>query len=234
MEDIYSREYVINLLKQVGVHEYKIIHSQTVANLAVNIGKQIIKEGHPVCMQVVELGSLLHDLGISKTLDDTSPNHASIGGDMARKYGFCESIARCIEGHEYVIWSKEEGKLFDMDMSRESFRPETWEERVVSFADSAVFVYSEAAREKEFWEDLHCLQKASIPYWKDVFQKYSLGDFDSKHPFIQRQYDHQKTMIKYVKPEFFKDKEYVKLAEKMRKAQIAYGLKVPFPYVEEL
>ncbi len=234
MEDIYKKEYIYDLLKKVGLHEYKIIHSKTVANLALKIGKQVFKEGYPICLQSVEAGSLLHDIGIARTKDDVSPNHSSIGAEMARNFGYCDKVVKSIEAHEYVIWTKEEGKMFDMEMSRDSFRPESWEERVVSFADNSVFVHTECGREKDYWEDLRCLQKASIPYWKDVFAKYNLGEFKNDHQFIKRQFDHQKTMLQYVKPEFFEDDEYQELSTEMKNAQKKFGLKVPFPYEENL
>lgn len=234
MEDIYNKNNILKLIKRVNLYEYKIIHSKTVANLAVNIAKNAMKVGYPICIQSIEAGAMLHDIGIAKTLDDASPNHSSIGAEIARENGYCDKVARCIEAHEYVIWTKEEGKLFDMEMSRESFRPESWEERIVSYADAVVFVYSEVAREKDYWEDPRCLQKAAIPYWRKVFQKYSLGEFEVNHPFIQRLYEQQKNMLQYVKPEFFRDPEYIKLDEQMKKAQIDFGLKVPFAYEENL
>lgn len=232
--NIYDKEYIIKFLRDLKLHEHKVTHCKAVANLAVNIAKEVMKEGKPVCIKAVEVGSLLHDVGIAKTIDDVSPNHSVIGGVIAREHGYCDEVARCIENHEYVIWSREEGKLFDMEMKRDSFRPETWEEKVVAFADNALFIYSEADRRKEFWEDIYSLAKASIPYWRGVFKKYNLGDFSTKHPFTERQYIHLKEMRKYAKPEFFEDKEYKELVEQMRKEHIASGIQVPFPYVEEL
>lgn len=234
MTDIYSKSNVLKLLKKIDLHEYKIIHSKVVANLAVNIAKNITKLGYPICTQSVEAGALLHDIGVTKTFDDASPNHSVIGAQIARENGYCDKVVRCIESHEYIIWTKEEGKLFDMDMMRESFCPESWEEKIVSYADIVVFVYSEAAREKDYWEDPNCLQKAAFPYWSEVFKKYSLGKFEENHLFMQRLHEQQKNMLKYVKPDFFKNPEYIKLAEQMKKAQIDFGLKVPFDYEENL
>ena len=234
MVDIYSKDYIIQFLVDKDLHEYKITHSKAVAILAVNIAKEAMTKGNPVCLQAVETGALLHDLGISRTIDDLCPNHASLGGEIAREHGYCDEVARCIEDHEYVIWSKEEGKLFDMEMKRDSFRPETWEEKIVSFADYALFVYSEAAREKEFWEDWYSLAKTSAPYWRDVFKKYKLGGYNKKHPFYERAHLAAKEMRKFVKPEFFEDEEYKELVEKMREEQRASGILVPFPYEEEL
>jgi putative nucleotidyltransferase with HDIG domain len=235
MEDIYSRKYIVNFLRETGVLEYKILHSIAVAVLALKIAGKVSKdENYLVDKKIVEAGALLHDIGISKTIDDLSPNHSSIGGELVRAHNYSEEIARCIEDHEYVIWSREDGEKLDMIMIRESFRPETWEEKVVSYADHVVFVYSECNKVKDFWEDLRCLQKASLPYWVDVFKKYFLGDLDATHPFIVRQYGHQKEMKKFVDPSFFADEEYKDIAEKMQKAQIEYGLKVPFAYADEL
>lgn len=234
MADIYSKDYIIKLLRKEGLHEYKILHSIGVANIALKIAQEVKKEGYPVDMKTVQTGALLHDIGISKTVDDASPSHASIGGEIARKYGYSEEVARCIEDHEAMIATKEEGKQIGMQMSRDSFIPQTWEEKVVAYADHVLFIVSECLREKDFWEDPHCAERAILPYWKDVFKKYSVGEFNSKHPFMQREYEFHQEMKKYVKPEFFKDEEYKKEVEQMHKAQRAYGLKLPFPYAEEL
>jgi len=235
MEDIYSREYIVNFLRETGLHEYKILHSVGVAILAIKISEKISKdENCLVNKKIVEAGSLLHDIGISKTIDDLSPNHTTIGGEIARSHNYREEVARCIEDHEYCVWTKEEGKMVGMIMNRESFRPETWEEKVVSYADHVLFVYSECNKIKDFWEDPTCIQKAAFPYWVDVFKKFSLDNIDAKHPFIVRQYWHQMEMKKYIDPNFFEDTEYIDITEKMRQAQVKYGLKVPFPYADNL
>jgi len=234
MADIYSKEYIIELERKEGLHEYKILHCILVANIALKIAQEVKKAGYPVDMKTVQTGALLHDIGISKTVDDASPAHASIGGEIARKYGYSEEVARCIEDHEVVFTTEEEGKQLGMQMNRDSFIPQTWEEKVVAYADLVVFVVAECDREKDFWEDPHSIQKAIVPDWKAVFKKYSAGEFNSKHPFVQRVYAFHKEMKKYVKPEFFKDEEYKKEVEQMREAQRAYGLEVPFPYAEKL
>jgi uncharacterized protein len=234
MADIYSKDYIIELLRKVGLHEYKILHSIGVANLALKIAKEVEKTGHMIDIKTVQAGALLHDIGISKTIDDASPSHAAIGGELARKYDYSEEVARCIEDHEVVFATKEEGKQTGMQMSRDSFVPQTWEEKVVAYADLALFIVSECQRKKDFWEDPHCAEKAFFPYLKEIFRKYSGVEVDSKHPFLQREYAFHQEMKQYIKPEFFEDEEYKKIVEQMHEAQRAYGLKLPFPYAEKL
>lgn len=234
MTDVYQKKCILELLRKEGLHEYKILHSISVANLALKIAQELEKTGHPVDMKTVQAGALLHDVGISKTIDDVSPSHAAIGGQIARKYGYSEEVARCIENHEALIANKEEATQVGVETNRNSLLPKTWEEKIVAYADHVVFVVAECGREKDFWEDPHCLQKAILPYWKDVFKKYSAGEFNSKHPFMQREYEFHQEMKKYVKRGFFEDEEYKREVEQMRRAQKAYGLKLPFPYAEKL
>jgi len=234
MPDIYTKDYIIELLRKAGLHEYKILHSLAVASLAFKIAKEVEKAGHPIDMKTVRSGALLHDIGISQTIDDASPSHAAIGGELVRKYGYSEEVARCVQDHEAVVATQEEGKQIGMQMNRDSFLPQTWEEKIVAYADLALFIVSECLREKDFWENSHCAEKAFFPYLQEVFRKYSTIEVDSKHPFLQREYAFHQEMKKYIKPEFFEDEEYKKVVGQMHKAQKAYGLKLPFPYAEKL
>ncbi len=53
-------------------------------------------------VEVARMGGLLHDLG--KAVDfEIEGTHATIGADIARKYGVPEAVVNCIEGHHHEV-----------------------------------------------------------------------------------------------------------------------------------
>lgn len=234
MTIVQKQEPIINLLRQENVPEYKILHSMAVAHVAIAVAKEIQKAGHNLDLDTVYAGAMLHDSGISKTTDDASPNHALFGGEIARKHGFSEAVARCVENHEYVIASRSESLQFQMELSRDSCMPATWEEKAVSYADIVILVVEECCRQDAFLTDPECVQKATLPYWRDVFHKYAAGNINRQHPFMKRLFDFHQEMKGFVKPAIFDDPGYQEVVTRMREAQTRYGLQVPFDYVENL
>ncbi len=103
------------LLRDLGLPEHIIQHSVAVAEKAVAIAERIQAAGHPVNIEIVELGALLHDIGRIRA---QGIHHAELGGQIIRNHGFSEPIARIAETH-----------------SLNDFHPESIEEKIVCYTD---------------------------------------------------------------------------------------------------
>jgi uncharacterized protein (TIGR00295 family) len=225
-----NRDRVVKLLREVGVPEYKIYHSELVADVALIVARRLKAEGHEIDVDTVHLGALLHDIGIAVTGDDLSPQHASIGANMARKHGFPEAVARCIESHELLGLPGNEGNELGVSMGRESFVPQNWEEKAVMFADHVVLAWGEC--EKDLWADRLCIAKACFPYTQKIYRRWAGKEVTAEHNSNHRGVRVYREMMPYLSPADLAGLEDE--AEKMRAAQIAYGLQVPFPYADDL
>jgi uncharacterized protein len=70
-------------------------HSIATSRKAVEIAEKIRKAGHPVDIELVSVGALLHDIGRCRTHDI---EHNYEGGRLLREMGF-EELARAVERH---------------------------------------------------------------------------------------------------------------------------------------
>jgi uncharacterized protein len=225
-----DRSKIFALLREEGVPEYKIIHSDLVADVALVIARRVKESGFQIDLDTVEQGALLHDLGISATRDDLSPQHASIGAEMARKRGFPEAVARCIESHELLGLPRNEAEDLGVTMNRGSYVPQTWEEKAVMFGDHVVLAWGEC--QKDLWADPLCISKACYPYLQKVYRRWAKKEVGPEHPSNRRGVEVYLEMMPLLRPEDLAALE--SKAERMRNLQKAYGLEVPFPYADDL
>jgi len=225
-----NRNKILALLREKGVPEYKVIHSELVADVALVVARRVMEAGFQIDLDTVEQGALLHDLGISATGDDLSPQHASIGAELARKLDFPEAVARCIESHELLGLPRNEAEDLGVTMSRGSYVPQNWEEKAVMFGDHVVLAWGECQR--DLWADPLCISKACYPYLQKVYRRWARKEVSPEHPSNQRGIEVYQEMMPFLRPEDLEPLE--SKAERMRNAQKAYGLEVPFPYAEDL
>ncbi len=205
-----SREKIIALLRCLGLYEAKVKHSIDVADLALRIARAVEDDGIAVNMKIVEAGALLHDIGLTKTFDDFSPEHSVIGADMIRKLGFPERVARCAEVHEGVgaVTRKEAEELkYPILPLKDSYAPQSIEEKIVSASD--LFI----AWSKEFPEEGHkksefdslgepeTIIDVCFPYWRDVYKKKLNKTITRDHPLL-RGATWITEFVRYVRPEF--------------------------------
>jgi|GEM_PF-447322 len=120
----------MKLLLKYKLPKNIVEHSKRVRRTAVRVAKEIRRRGWEVDLKLVEEGSLLHDIGRSKT---HGLEHGYIGGEILRKEGVGEEVARIVERHVLGGISREEAER--MGMPARSFIPETVEEKVVCYAD---------------------------------------------------------------------------------------------------
>jgi uncharacterized protein len=106
---------------------------ETVSKLAVEMAENCKQRGYQVNVQLVEIGALLHDIGRART---HSVHHAVAGAEIAKQLGLPEQVIRIIKRHVGGgITQKEARKL---GWPKDTYTPETLEEKVVSYADKLI------------------------------------------------------------------------------------------------
>jgi uncharacterized protein len=106
---------------------------EKVSQLAVEMAETCKQRGYQVNVQLVEIGALLHDIGRART---HSVHHAVAGAEIAKQLGLPEQVIRIIKRHVGGgITQKEAGKL---GWPKDTYTPETLEEKVVSYADKLI------------------------------------------------------------------------------------------------
>lgn len=123
-----DREFVLELLKKLGVPYSVRRHSLQVAETAIDIANKIKRA--KVDKQLVEIGALLHDVGRAST---HGFGHAFIGGKILRERGFPEELARICERHILGGLDKEDAK--SVGLPEKNFYPVTLEEKIICLAD---------------------------------------------------------------------------------------------------
>lgn len=123
-----SRDECIALLQESGCSDGVVRHCVAVSELAVRIAKRCAAD-----VQLVEVGSLLHDVGRCRS---HGLDHAVVGVEIAKEKKLPESIVRIIERHIGGGITKKEAKR--LGLPEKDFLPKTLEEKIVSHADKLI------------------------------------------------------------------------------------------------
>lgn len=119
----------IELLRKENTPENVIEHSQAVYKKAIEIAANFDN----VDINLIKQGALLHDIGRSKTHDI---NHAIVGVEIARKYGYGTDVLNIIERHIGAGITLEEAK--NLGLPEKSYLPQSLEEKIVAHADNLI------------------------------------------------------------------------------------------------
>lgn len=193
-----ERNRAITLLVEVSTSMYKIHHSMVIADLALAIADQVEEqEGVQLDRFVIEMGSLLHDIGISQTIDDRSPEHSMIGANMVRAAGYPEAVARCVEFHDAggLVPEVIAELALPTTCGKADTLPETWEEKIAVYADFAISFEGEYFQ--DLWNDPIGPAKATYPYIKYVYQHRRGLGFPTEHPQMHYANRFNQEMIGY-------------------------------------
>lgn len=128
-----TRTNAIRFLSKVRCSKNVIEHCIVVSNLATAIARACERRGVAIDVKLVEIGSLLHDVGRSVTHD---VRHGVIGGALARANGFDDRIVRIIETHVGAGIPEEEAEV--IGLPKRDFMPGTVEERIVAYVDKLI------------------------------------------------------------------------------------------------
>lgn len=128
MAVIPSPNKCINLLKIAGCSNKVINHCIAVRDMAVKIAKKL-----DVNIELVEAGSLLHDIGRAKT---HGIHHAIEGVKIAKRLNLDESIIRIIERHIGAGLLSEDTKKLGLPVK--DYLPISLEEKIVCYSDNVI------------------------------------------------------------------------------------------------
>lgn len=124
-----ERKEVMNILKKY-CPENVVEHCLVVNKAAMRIAKKIKENGYDIDLNLVETGSLLHDIGRIKT---HGIRHSYEGGKILKEIGFPDKVIRIVEVHIGAGIPKEEAVL--LGLPEKDFIPKTIEEKIVCYAD---------------------------------------------------------------------------------------------------
>jgi uncharacterized protein len=128
-----NREQALGLLHKCNCSPQVISHSIAVADIAVETASRLEVKGHKINIDLVEAGSLFHDLGRSKT---HTIDHAIAGAQIAQSIGLPETVIRIIKRHVGAGITTEEAQM--LGWPKDIYAPQTLEEKIVSFSDKLI------------------------------------------------------------------------------------------------
>jgi len=112
-------------------------HSRAVQKLALEIAEEV-KKNYDVDINLIKIGSLLHDIGRFKCYKENSIRHGFVGGEILIKEGLAKH-ARIAETHIGVGITKEDIEKQGLNLPLKDFVPETTEEKIIAYADNLIF-----------------------------------------------------------------------------------------------
>ncbi len=126
-------EEALKIMRDAGCPKEVMAHVAAVRELAMRIAKKAQENGHKVDKNLVELGSILHDIGRSKT---HGIDHAVEGAKVARRLGLPDEIVNIIERHVGAGIPKEDA--VKIGLPPKDYIPLTLEEKIVAHADNMI------------------------------------------------------------------------------------------------
>lgn len=121
----------LHLLIEEGVSEKVIKHVTAVHRFSTVIGQKFISTGYSVNMKLLEAGSLLHDIGRSRTHDIS---HAVEGCRIAERLNFPDDLTAIIRNHIGAGISRKEA--IEKGLPAADYIPQSLEEKIVAAADN--------------------------------------------------------------------------------------------------
>jgi len=116
------------MLRENGCDEQVVMHCLAVSDLAVRIARKCGAD-----VELVEVGSLLHDLGRCRS---HAIDHAVRGAEIASEKKLPSAVIKIIERHIGGGISQAEAK--SLGLPEKDFTPKTLEEKIVSHADNLI------------------------------------------------------------------------------------------------
>ncbi len=109
---------------------YVISHIEIVTKKALEIGKKLKEKGFDVDLELLEIGSYLHDIGRSVTHD---VGHAVESARIVKEFNFSDPVIRMVERHIGAGITAEEAEK--LGLPKRDYIPETLEEKILAYAD---------------------------------------------------------------------------------------------------
>jgi uncharacterized protein (TIGR00295 family) len=128
-----NREQAIQILKENYTLPQVINHCLAVTEFALKLTENLRHKELEIDAELVEVGSLLHDIGRSKT---HTVDHAVVGGQIAESLGLPESVVNIIKRHVGAGITAAEAQEFGWPKG--NYMPESIEEKIVCYADKRI------------------------------------------------------------------------------------------------
>jgi uncharacterized protein len=126
-----SHENAVKVLSETGCDPDVIEHCLSVSSFSVMIAHKVAASGKVVDVALVEIGSILHDLGRAHT---HGIGHAAAGARIAEELGLDPRIVRIIKCHIGAGLSREEAR--SLGLPDDDYIPRSMEEKIVAHADN--------------------------------------------------------------------------------------------------
>ena len=140
-----------DLLLEAGCSMKVISHCRAVRDCACGYAEN----NSVINFHLVEQGSMLHDIGRSRTHDI---RHAQCGADLVRSMGLSEEIARIVECHTGAGLTADECTL--LGLSPRDGMPRTIEEKIVTHADNLIAGKKRVTIHESIGSAIHLPRKA--------------------------------------------------------------------------
>jgi uncharacterized protein len=128
-----SEEEALSILSEARCPLNVIRHCKRVSELATRIALACKRQGMNVDVNLVRVGSLLHDIGRAKT---HKIDHGIVGASIARSKGLPQPIISIIENHLLAGIKAEEA--VKLSLPAKDYIPKTLEERIITYADKMI------------------------------------------------------------------------------------------------
>ncbi|NOR48896.1 MAG: HDIG domain-containing protein [Methanosarcinaceae archaeon] len=126
-----SYDTAVKILSDCGCAQNVIMHCLAVSSLSVSTAQELLASGKNVDVELVRIGSVLHDLGRART---HAVDHAAVGAEMAEELGLDPRIVQIIKRHIGGGISRTEAK--DLGLPDDDYIPVTIEEKIVAHCDN--------------------------------------------------------------------------------------------------
>jgi uncharacterized protein len=144
-EKLPNYDEAIELLKKLKLRKNIIRHVIAVRNKALEIAKKIKNNGHPLDMDLIEIGALLHDIGRART---NKLEHGIEGAKIIEELGYSKKLSRIAETHILGGIDIEYARKLGLEVR--SYLPETLEEKIVCYADKLIKGHTEVTIAERF------------------------------------------------------------------------------------
>lgn len=119
------------LMRVKLVNQPQVInHIEMVTKKTLEIGRRLKERGFDVDLELLEIGSYLHDIGRSVT---HGVSHAVESAKIIKELGFSEPVIRLVERHVGAGITAEEAER--LGLPKKDYVPETLEEKILSYGD---------------------------------------------------------------------------------------------------
>ena len=126
-----SYETAIKILSDSGCAQNVIEHCEAVSLLSVSTAQKLLASGIIVDVELVRIGSVLHDIGRART---HAVDHAAVGAVMAQELDLDDRIVNIIKCHIGGGISRVEAR--ELGLPDDDYIPTTIEERIVAHCDN--------------------------------------------------------------------------------------------------